>query len=127
MWMRTGTWRSGAATSWRLSGGPTAKPRCRWLHAYSRCCPKHLTRAAEQARSFSPFELALRLQDQKIKIAVDQSGLNVKGVGRNLKNVNDNLVARDAACLGKARVIIAPRGAARGRKNHRWLRQCRSG
>src|SRR5882762_107419 len=122
MWMRTGTWRSGAATSLRLSGGPTARPRCRQRGACSRCCARAVERGA-----LALWALALRLKDEKIEIAVDQSWLNVKGVVRGLENVNDSLVARDAPCLGIARVVVAARGAARGGEDDGRSRQRRSG
>src|SRR5215475_15972177 len=100
MWTRTGTWRSGGGMSWRLNGGPIARPRCRRPAACSRCCAT----AAELRGRFRDLaycylacktqSLALRVEDKKIKIAVDQSWLNIKGVVRDLENMNDSLVPR---------------------------------
>src|SRR5262245_44555893 len=115
--MRIGTWRSGVATSLRSSAAPTARPRCRRPHACWHSCATAAERdpAVPSLLGFAQTQtLALRLEDEKIEVAVDQVWPNVKSVVRRLENMNNGLVARDAVCLGIARVIITARGAARG-------------
>src|SRR2546430_13625981 len=53
--------------------------------------------------NFGNGALALRLEDEKVEVAVDQSWLNVEGIVWGLEDMNDSLVARDALCLGIAR------------------------